>query len=683
MSLGTRICALLALSLLLAPASFAGDPAEAKAKAKAKKTEASKATPGRTEKERAANSEAAAKPAVAPKPQGARGAGAGNGSSEYRRVPATSGGLGLFTVETAEMLPRKAFAIGSYVNKFSREPGSITVLNIGWSFSVGLHDRLSLFANWEPHRHIHVNRPGRLSMNAPLANPQYGSTIYRQLVPGSRPGYVEDYPFAFANTGGVGDVTLGVKYGLAQESKGNPFNLAIRGDLYIPTRTTLSDLLSEGVQSGQVDFGLFGMFSKTWGDMVVTTVDIGRRFTRDPRFGGNRALQQADQFRVGAGFLLFPQNRLQFMNEYTSVLFMGEHTPNTTFGARDPVDGVWGVRWYPVRNLAVDAGYRYMLNLRQHGDRHGFVVKLGTAWFPEKPKPPENRAPTAACSADKASIFIGSGETIRVTARASDPDNDTLSYAWSATGGRVDGTGAEVTWNPVNAAAGVYTVTARVDDGKGGTASCAVDVRLEPRPNRPPSLDCSADRSSVLVGERVRITGTASDPDGDRLSYTWRANAGQIVGSGAAVQLDTSGLAAGRYTVTGRVEDGRGGADDCSVTIGVEVPPPPPTANKLNECFFRASSARVDNVCKRILDDVALRLQSDPRAKVVIIGYADPKEARPERLARQRADAAKKYVTAKGVADTRMDLRTAGGQVGAAKQNRRIDVIWVPEGATY
>ena len=62
---------------------------------------------------------------------------------------------------------------------------------------------------------------------------------------------------------------------------------------------------------------------------------------------------------------------------------------------------------------------------------------------------------------------------------------------------------------------------------------------------------------------------------------------------------------------------------------------------------------------------------------------ADPKEARADRLAQQRGDAAKKYVTDKGIAATRIDVRKAGGQAGAAKQNRRIDVVWVPEGASY
>ena len=78
-----------------------------------------------------------------------------------------------------------------------------------------------------------------------------------------------------------------------------------------------------------------------------------------------------------------------------------------------------------------------------------------------------------------------------------------------------------------------------------------------------------------------------------------------------------------------------------------------------------------------------VRLSSAPRDRVVIVGSADPKEAKPDKLAKQRADNAKKYLEGKGVAGGRVDTRGAGGQKGAGKQNRRMDVILVPEGATY
>jgi outer membrane protein OmpA-like peptidoglycan-associated protein len=136
--------------------------------------------------------------------------------------------------------------------------------------------------------------------------------------------------------------------------------------------------------------------------------------------------------------------------------------------------------------------------------------------------------------------------------------------------------------------------------------------------------------------------------------------------------------------VTGRVDDGNGGAADCSVAVLVNAPPPPPQASKLSECLFApAGSSRVDNVCKRILDDVALRLQNDPKATIVIVGFADPKEPRPAKLGALRATNAVKYLGEKGIDASRITTRAGAGQTGAGKENRRIDVIWVPQGATY
>jgi outer membrane protein OmpA-like peptidoglycan-associated protein len=93
--------------------------------------------------------------------------------------------------------------------------------------------------------------------------------------------------------------------------------------------------------------------------------------------------------------------------------------------------------------------------------------------------------------------------------------------------------------------------------------------------------------------------------------------------------------------------------------------------------------ARVDNVCKRVLDDVAVRLQNEPKGSVVIIGYADPKERHSDRLATQRGENVKKYLTSKGIDQSRITVRQGSGQAGAKAANRRVEIIWVPEGATY
>jgi outer membrane protein OmpA-like peptidoglycan-associated protein len=89
------------------------------------------------------------------------------------------------------------------------------------------------------------------------------------------------------------------------------------------------------------------------------------------------------------------------------------------------------------------------------------------------------------------------------------------------------------------------------------------------------------------------LTATASDPDGDTLLYSWTSTGGRIVGEGVNTTFDTTGLAAGDYTVTVEVNDGCGCVAFDSKTIKVEACPP------LTVCFgpnldLTASATSVD-----------------------------------------------------------------------------------------
>ena len=310
----------------------------------------------------------------------------------------------------------------------------------------------------------------------------------------------------------------------------------------------------------------------------------------------------------------------------------------------------------------------------------GVVLRFG---FPGPPPPP-NHPPVAACSASPTSVFEGSGDSVQVHVNASDPDNDPLTYSYTATAGTVSGTGPDARWSSTGLAVGTYTVNAKVDDGKGGTATCAADIAVQPRPNRPPTISCSTDRSPILPGERTGITSVASDPDGDPLTYSYSTTGGQIVGSGPKVQFDSTGLSAGSYTVTCSVSDGRGGNASATTNVDVQQPPPPPQATKVGDCgYTKPGASRFDNLCKRVGDDVALRLKNDPNAKVVIVGFADPKEPHAAKLAATRAELAKKYLGEKGIDASRVSTRTGEAAKGPEKENRRVDFIFVPEGATY
>jgi outer membrane protein OmpA-like peptidoglycan-associated protein len=312
----------------------------------------------------------------------------------------------------------------------------------------------------------------------------------------------------------------------------------------------------------------------------------------------------------------------------------------------------------------------------------GVVLRFGIP----NPPPPPNHNPVAACAAEPTSVYAGSGDSVAIHVTATDEDKDTLTYSYTSTGGTVEGTGPEGRWTSTSVGPGTYTVNAKVDDGRGGTATCSTDIRVEPKPNRPPTISCSTDRSPIMPGERTGITATASDPDGDELTYSYSASGGQVTGTGPKAEFDSTGLQPGSYTVKCSVSDNKGGTADASTNVDVQQPPPPPQATKIGDCSYgKPGSSRVDNVCKRVLDDVALRLKNDPNAKLVIVGYADSHEPKAAKLADTRADLARKFLGEKGIDASRVATRTgtASKEKGAEKENRRVDFIFVPEGATY
>jgi outer membrane protein OmpA-like peptidoglycan-associated protein len=713
----SRIWALAAILFLAATVTFADGPAKKDDKSKDATTKtattsdtattstSATSTPSTSESSStpaatvAATTAAAPAAALAPTGFGVGGIWVGPTQDDTpAMIPmaAYGGGLGLFTVQTGDTLPRGAWAFSGGVNKSSDAPGSVTILDVGWSVSTGLTDRITLYAQWDPEEHAHVGIPSQLSFNSPFTNPVFAGSIYRSVFPlaGARPAYVESNPFISGNGGGVGAITLGQQFGLLSELRGNKVSVNVTNEIFVPTRTSLSNLINNEVQTGaladQINLNISKHF---FGKNLQATSSFGYRFTQDPTFSvasysGTPGVLfpvkagLADQVNLGAGFVLFPEKRIQFMTEYTSTIYTGASTPNTTFGARDPVYGVWGLRLYATKWLAFDAGYRYALNLAQVNDRNGFVLKVGAVYWPEKPKAPDNVG--AACSLDKSTVVEGSGDTVTATVNGTDTYNHPLNYMWTATGGTISGTGSTTRWDSASAAPGSYTITAHVDDGHGNTASCSSDVSVTAKPIPAPTMSCSANPSSVLVGERAKVTAMVNDQSGTPLNYTWQANAGQVVGSGESVDLDTTGLAAGTYTVTGRVENGKGGAADCSANVTVNAPMAPPQPVVVGQCVFKANSARVDNVCQRLLDTLALDLQNDPQAKGVVVGIADPKEKKSDKLAQDRADNAKKYLSAKkGVADSRIETRTKAGQDGGGDANRAVIVVNVPAGASY
>ena len=143
----------------------------------------------------------------------------------------------------------------------------------------------------------------------------------------------------------------------------------------------------------------------------------------------------------------------------------------------------------------------------------------------------------------------------QIACNASDRDGDQLSYNWSASGGEINEEGATVTWTAPRSE-GSYNVTVIVTDGRGGEVM--EWVIIEVRANRSPTItNLVADADWTTPSDSIQVTCTASDRDGDELSYEWIATGGYITGTGAVANW-TAPEQVGIYYVTVVVTDGHG-----------------------------------------------------------------------------------------------------------------------------
>ena len=197
---------------------------------------------------------------------------------------------------------------------------------------------------------------------------------------------------------------------------------------------------------------------------------------------------------------------------------------------------------------------------------------------------------------------------------------------------------------------------------------------LPPAVENPPQLACSANPMTVRTGESANINCTCTSPDNRALTYAWSANGGQIAGDGENATLGTSGSPSGVINVNTTCADDRALSASANTLVNVEAPPPAPQASMVGQCNFKGT-ARVDNKCKAVLDDLALRLAREPESSAVLVGLAEPREAKS--LASKRAANAKTYLTkSKGIDAKRVDARTG------AEAGRKVDLWVVPAGAS-
>ena len=446
------------------------------------------------------------------------------------------------------------------------------------------------------------------------------------------------------------------------------------------------------------DFGLIGFVAGRLSQHVNVSANLGYILNSNPKSSAmNDAvlLDRPDEFLAGLGFD-FPVNKhVQLIAEARSTMYLGGRTPNAF--NNNPVDALGGIKIYPARWWGIGAAYRRHMNQQDSGhfngglpngfrpsdDPNGFILQFWAGHRNARTlPPPPNQPPTVSVSSSSASITLPCPEgtssatctpsatrSVDLTANATDPDNDTLLYTWSVTGGKLTGEGRGVTWDLSGVNPGTYTATVDVNDGNGHTVNGSTTVTVaECTDCKPPCPTVSVSCPSE-VDQGSAITFSSSLSGNANVTYNWSVSAGTITsGQGtSSITVDTAGLAG--QTVTATVE--LGGLDPvCSRTAScsTSVKPLAAVPTKFDEygnIRFNDEKARLDNY--------AIQLQNQPGAQGYIIAYGTCAGE-----AQARADRAKNYlVNTRGI-DAGRIVTIDGG----CRADLTVELWVVPTGAT-
>jgi hypothetical protein len=477
---------------------------------------------------------------------------------------------------------------------------------------------------------------------------------------------------------------------LAQsEQKDNPPKVEIFGGYqwYNPG-ATVPDFTGTGVKLNSAPKGWGTAVTWNFNKYFGLTGDFGGNYEHNNNYHtlsvGPRFMWRGDGLNIFAQTLLslhrFSETGVDTRNGIGAVLGGGVDLPvSRKISLRLlEADYVWARQNFTDANLTNDPALRRP-SFSGARLRSGVVFNLGGA--PEVP-------PSASCSASPTEVMTGDPVTVTINTNNFKPGH-AITYNYTATGGKVTGKDNTASVDTTGLTAGSYTVSARATDAKmkkGGEAGCNASFAVKEPPKNPPTMSCSANPTTVQTGTPSTITCECKSPDGVPVTISnWSASNGKLSGSGNTATLDTTGASAGTSSISATCTDSRGLTASASTSVNVEnPPPPPPQASKLSECAFPNPKKpwRVDNTCKAVLDDVALRMQKDADARLEIVGFADDTELKKRKnLAGERAVNSKAYLAGgeakQGIDPTRIGTRTGTG--GGQKAEYWV----VPAGATY
>jgi hypothetical protein len=243
-------------------------------------------------------------------------------------------------------------------------------------------------------------------------------------------------------------------------------------------------------------------------------------------------LDRGDELRYNVG-VDFPVNRyFQPILEYGQTIYVGGRTVNVF--ENDPFELLGGVRIFPARWWGLGFAYRYHANSQDDVEDFQFQQRVTLLDFP---RIIANPGPGII---DTSQVII---PTITLTsngnlASAFRPSTDPHGFIFQIWAGR------------------------RNARGQRDIPKAFVDVTAVDFDQTEVILPCAPGQVSKSGGcpddRTVGVRTSATNPDNDVLTYNYTVSGGRIVGSGANVNWDLSGVRAGTYTITAAVDNGCG-----------------------------------------------------------------------------------------------------------------------------